>query len=784
MRKYWIISFFFYAGLSMAQSATLQGIITDAENGTALLSATIAAGTIGTTSDENGAYQLELAAGKHIVTFSYLGYDAYELVINLSDQEVKVWNVALEPQSTLLQTTTITSGRYEKPLSEVTISLEVLKPTLLESNNTVNISSILTKVPGVSIIDGQANIRGGSGYSYGAGSRVLLLVDDIPILSADAGSSNWRDIPVENIEQIEVVKGAASVLYGSSALNGVINVRTAYAKSEPITKIASFSTLFFKPKEKELAWWDTPPVQFGSSVSHRRKLGKVDLVLGALYSNESGFIKDETPNAEQPGTFRRYGRFNSNVRYRINDKLSVGFATNFNRGSSKDFFFWKGINDLYTGAVSTISEGTQWRFNIDPFVTYFDAKGNRHKLLGRYYQIDNEFNNDQSNGSKLYYGEYQFQRQFEQIGVVTTAGLVATGSTTQAALYGESEYQSLNTAVYLQADKKFFNRLTLSTGFRYERNTINNDLFFDAFSGQEVAANDNQEAKPVFRLGSNYQVAENTFLRASFGQGYRFPTVAEKFISTTIAGGIRAVPNIDLQSESGWTTEVGVKQGFRISGFEGIIDFSAFWSEYQDMMEFNLAFNPSSFQIGFQSQNVGDTKIQGVELTVAGRGSLFNFPTTLLAGYTFIEPTFKEFDLAGKQLSLNNLKDAPIGQFNAWSSSSSENVLKYRFQHLFTFDAETNIKMLSLGVGASYNSNMEAIDAIIQADDRFVPDANDFRAKYDNGFFLLSFRAGYKLGAHFKILALLNNALNTEYSVRVGVIDAPRNASLRMDAVF
>jgi Outer membrane receptor for ferrienterochelin and colicins len=62
---------------------------------------------------------------------------------------------------------------------------------------------------------------------------VLLLLDDIPVLQPDAGTPNWDDLPVENIAQIEVIKGAASALYGSSAMNGIVNVRTAYAGSEP-----------------------------------------------------------------------------------------------------------------------------------------------------------------------------------------------------------------------------------------------------------------------------------------------------------------------------------------------------------------------------------------------------------------------------------------------------------------------------------------------------------------------------------------------------------------------
>ena len=155
-------------------------------------------------------------------------------------------------------------------------------------------------------MDGQANIRGGSGYSYGAGSRVLLLVDGIPAFQADAGRPNWSHIPVENIGQIEVIKGAASALYGSSAMNGIINVRTAYPTSDPFTKLSFFTNFYNKPRTttnfagiettgEQKAWWnrdevvvdkdtidvtqENRPREVGFSFAHRQKFGQHDLVV-------------------------------------------------------------------------------------------------------------------------------------------------------------------------------------------------------------------------------------------------------------------------------------------------------------------------------------------------------------------------------------------------------------------------------------------------------------------------------------------------------------------------
>ena len=78
-------------------------------------------------------------------------------------------------------------------------------------------------------------------------SKVAVIVDDMPMLSEMLAGREWGFIPVENISQIEVVKGAASVLSGSSALSGSVNIRTAYPSSKPKTKINIYSGVYSNP---------------------------------------------------------------------------------------------------------------------------------------------------------------------------------------------------------------------------------------------------------------------------------------------------------------------------------------------------------------------------------------------------------------------------------------------------------------------------------------------------------------------------------------------------------
>ncbi|MBK8724256.1 MAG: TonB-dependent receptor [Saprospiraceae bacterium] len=753
MMKYFsfVISFvflIFFSQNSFAQSIEYKGKLLDAQSNLPIIGANIKCGNSGTITDSDGKFELQIDRNSTSIVISYIGY--VEKIIDTKSLPINT-TILLEPKDYLLQTTTVTAGKYEKPIGEVTVSLEVIKPRLIENINSTSVDEVLDKVPGVHIIDGQANIRGGSGFSYGAGSRVMLLIDDIPALQADAGFPNWDDIPVESVDQIDVLKGASSTLYGSSALNGIVNVRSAFAKSEPITKISTFTTLYMNPRDTSLAWWnknkgDLDPITYGVSAFHAQKFGKLDFTAGGYY-----LYRNETNEK----TYTRYGRFTSRLQYRFSDRLSAAMNVNFNKGISNYFFFWKdGGSGRMQGFPLTYTSSDKIRFYIDPTVTYFDKYENKHKFLGRFYSVNNQVSGDKSNKSNLYYAEYQFQRVFARQ-YIATAGLVYTGTSVKAQLYGDSLLSSSNYAAYAQLEKKFFDRLNVNVGLRYESNQINSPVYF---AGDTIPNGKSIQSKPVFRFGMNLQAAKATYIRASFGQGYRFPTIAEKYIKTNV--GFSILPNTKLTSETGWTTELAVKQGFRIGNFEGFLDLAGFWQEYQNMMEFT--FVPE--KLGFQSQNIGNTVIKGVEFSVLGRGKIGNFPVNLMAGYMYIDPKYQNFT-AKEDLS----------------SSVNYNILKYRFKHSIKMDADVTYKSFSIGGTLIYNSNMEAVDNVFEI---LIPGAKQYRADHNKGFTVLDIRLNYKLNENVKVALITKNITNKEYSFRPGLLEAPRNITVRMDASF
>lgn len=757
----------FISSWCFSQKLTLSGVVKDAETNEFVPGATVRVGNNGTSTDASGKFALALEAGSFELLCAATGYETHKEGIRLAVGSLTELSILLNSADNLLEQVTVTSGRYEKPLGQVTVSLDILKPRLLKNTNTVSVDNVLSKIPGVSIIDGQASIRSGAGFSYGAGTRVLILVDDMPALQTDAGFPNWGDFPVENIAQIEVLKGAASALYGSSAMNGIINIRTGYTKDKPETEVAIFGKTWGNPRTEGAKWWgaDTSfiqqPVETGASFVHRRKKGKWDLSMSGYSLYRDSYNKD---------TYSRYYRLSPNLRYRVNDRLNFGVNTNINWGRSGSFFIWAGdsARAYQPGLNSASFSAGRLRFTIDPTLNYYDRSGNRHKILSRYYYIKNNNSGNQSNFSRMYYGEYQIQRNMARLGIIATAGVVGTRTDINADLYN-GKYKLQNYAGYAQIDYNGIKRLNLTAGLRHEQNQVNSPELVPRLNGQvdTIPGGQTTESKPVWRFGANYQFGKATYLRASWGQAYRYPTIAEKFINTSFSSFAGVGPNPDLVSETGMSAEIGIKQGLKIGSWYGYIDVAGFVQEYNQMMEF--VFNgfyqtaPGKFQAVFQSENQGDTRVEGYEISLLGQGKLGPGQLFLLSGFTKTDPRYKLF-------SREN---------NFWGTSdTSVNVLKYRFRNTFKTDAEYEWNKFSAGLSIQYNSFMQAVDLLFQ---EALPGVKKFRTENNHGFTVVDLRFAWNFTKQFRVSAICNNLLNQEYSYRPAIMEGPRNLTIRLE---
>lgn len=744
---------FSFSSLVFGQSEEISILVADKKSEVPLIGVNIQIKDIVLFTDIKGLFFVKTDFLPTKLVVSYVGYQTVSFV--WSNREDIPKTIYLVESETTLDMITVTGSKYEQNITKSTVSIDILKPDLLRSVNAVGADEILNKVPGVQILDGQANIRGGSGYSYGAGSRVMLLIDDVPALQPDAGFPNWNDIPIENLSQIEVLKGAASTLYGSAALNGIINFRSSYATSEPETRFSASSSLFFSPKDEAKKWWkDSLRYENNLSFVHKQKFDKLDLIVSGLYNQLEGFNQF---------TNEKRGRGNINLRYRLNDKLTLQLGGLANFSKSNSFFLWANPGSgAMTALKGTVSDRTAKRFYIDPSVTYVDRYTNKHKLLSRTISVNNENNTNQSNKSLNQYTEYQFQRKFEKQKLILTTGIVGAWSKVDSEILGDTTFYSGNYAAYLQLDKTIGTKLSLAGGIRYEYVDQTSPEFF---LGDTIPGGKASDGQLISRMAANYELGKYSFLRASFGQGYRYPTLTERFVTTTF-GSFSIFANPKLNPEFGWSSELGLKQGFALGGFKGFLDAAFFISEYEDMIEFTFVFEPG--RIGFQPQNVGNTRISGYELSIAGQASVFGVPVNIFGGYTYIDPVYKNYDTSPQ---IRNSVSEPV------------NVLKYRSKHQLKMDVEAKIWKLKWGVSVQRVSHIINIDKAFEA----VPPVNidlfgigQYRDFNNNGYTLLDSRLSIALGK-ITITALVNNILNVEYTHRPALLEAPRNAGLRID---
>jgi outer membrane cobalamin receptor len=798
-----------FAGKLFAQhTGIVKGIVYDFETKEKLPGATIQLSTNlakGVATDIEGHYILELDTGFHQLVCSYIGLKTYTFSVHVDENKVTEEDVYLKSNAKSLETVVVSSGKFDQRIEDITVSMEILKPKLISGKNTTSIETALEQVPGLSIIDNDPQIRGGSGFTFGVGSRVAILSDGIPLLSGDAGRPEWSYIPVENIEQVEVIKGASSVLYGSSALNGVINIRTAYPRTTPKTVISVSTGMYSIPQAPadQTNWYDNKmPGLANINFLHSQIVkNNLDIVIGGNFNMDQGYIQAPPPVIFIPPDFKKAlhltaadsiytfnnsdmlklrGRVNFNIRYRSKKIKGLNYGINGNAMINRTNMVLAWLNDsnsINKGYPGAVFLEHQTMFNVDPFIKYSTASGVSHSLITRIFHTDNQISGNQSNNGTNYFAEYQLQRKFKGIGLTFTGGLVNNLSYSYSKLYASSGTPSntiRNNSIYAQLDYKLWRIINLSGGFRYE--------FFKMNSQQGVPV-------PILRGGANIQLLKATFLRLSGGQGFRYPTITERYI-TTKAGMFAVFPNPALVPETSQSFEIGVKQGFKIGNFMGYIDAAAFNQTYKNTIEFLFGeWDPSIAIAGFKFVNTGNSRVNGLDFSISATTPETNkkFGTTALVGYTYVDPISTTPDYVyATYVPINGDPNKPNKlSYNSTSLNNAGNVLKYRYKHMGKADVDFKIFKFNLGISYRYYSKMQNIDQAFNDLETITDNPFFYQIKATNfwsthnGFNIFDARLSYKINKKQKVSFICNNVFNVTYMLRPMKLEAPRTTTIQ-----
>ncbi len=681
-------------------------------------------GTVrGTTTDARGGFLIQdLAAGRYGVVFSMVGYQRHvEAGIVVTDTGKTILNVVLVETPIQTDQVVVTANKREQSMDEVPASISVVDATAIERRNARSIDEVLRYVPGVNITGTQVNIRGFSGYSLGAGSRVLMLLDGIPFIAGDTGELNFESIPVEEVDRVEVVKGASSALYGSNALGGVINLITKPIPEGESTTIRTYGGLYSNFPDKEWQWSDRNRYFSGESISHLHREGNVGFSIYASQQADDGYRENDYHH--QYSLLARMKEF-----FPSTTSLTLNFGL-VHRNAGQ-FLYWRNIDSalLPTKGHEADNE-TSTRYFLSGISSF--AVSDHFLVTAKALWYHNEWGWEQT-GQDSRTGSIADDLRLELLSTILPSGshTVTVGMTGTVDLIGGDifAHQTLGGfAVYGQDEMSVVDKLTLTAGMRFDFQTVG-------------LTSDGGQLNP--KIGLVYRPFQGTAVRASFSEGFRVPSLPEAFVAAGNSGVI-AVPNPDLRPEKSTSWEIGISHAI---GESGTVDVAAFLSEINNLIEPGLIVSGSDLEV--QWRNVTRARIQGVELS-AKQAFLENLVTTDV-GYTYSYP---------RDLTLNQ-------------------ILKYRPRHILYASGHFALGWFSADVDFRYVSRVDEIDDVLVLTG-IVPDGDQRVPIYVTD---LRFGADVLIGTFpLGVTVSINNLFQHRYVELIGNVMPPRNYVLVLE---
>ena len=542
----------------------------------------------------------------------------------------------------------------------------------IERRGEKDIASVLSRVPGFNVVG--TGSRGGNSSIFVRGGQSdynLVMINGVQINQA-GGGFDISSLTTENIERIEIIKGAHSSLYGSDAASSVINIITRRGSGK-IRKTGSVALGFHAEDAMILehsASVSGSSEELGYFLSHQRIVDEGILEINNDYKNNN---------------------FTANVNLEANDNLNLSFFSVY-RNSKFEF--------------PTGGAGDRFDAFADP-----DSQTKEKSLV---------------TGSDIVFSPTEWWENSFKIGY-TRLDRESYDGPEPAELDGfESEFDTLDKRVSLEYGSSFFVDFdqissVISTGFEYEKESFSTDSLNESRKNYAFYAQNNFALLKTFFVTAGIRYDDNeafgsewspsvfakwkikesgTEIRGGVSKGIKEATFFENF--STAFG---TIPNPDLEPEETLTAEIGVKQPLFYDAVE--FDLSFFRNKFKNI----IAYSFTPFENGTNYENISRAKSRGAEAAVRfhPRDSL-----TLSASYTYVETEVTD--------------DGGLG---ASSFSEGEKLIRVP-EHSFSLNAGYSRKAFGLNLSGNYVGSRDDVDwsefpsTRVKNDSFFIVDAAAF----------------------------------------------------------
>lgn len=653
----------------------------------------------------------------------------------------------------------VTASRVEQELMEVPMSVSVITAEDIKKSSARTVGELLEDIPGVQINNSgsqglkRVSIRGEDSF------RTLVMIDGQKISEQKSMDGTAILVDPSQIERIEVIKGPASVLYGSDAIGGAINIITKKGGTKPFGAEASVG-------------WNGAGHGWSGAAS---VYGGVDRFKYRISGNYESQDELDTPEGRLAHTAFYQKSASMFMSYDLTDNVTAGiqadiFDSHIRSGSvtyaPEDFFVdiptWKREKvNVFVDAknISDVLARVRWdaywqktQKKMENFVrlspvimdSYAD---NRLTTIGTSLQTDWQLGD-----SNYLVAGYEFSR--DKLKASTEAATeMRMGPRTMMDLttYRTNVAEQSTHAIFAAMETQLPADFVANYGMRYtyvdsEQSTASAAKYGLSFGSQFTGNDDGSAGKTgsshnsrvVFNAGITWLGVKDLALRATWAQGFRSPLLQEKYLQNNMGGGT-VIGNPDLKPETSDNFEIGA----RFNRGPLSVDATAFYSMADDYITQEKVDKSTQKYI-----NADKAKTHGIELATSYRFGAF----TPYASVTWMKRKLESED------------------YSTWDSGTPEFFSRYgvRTEHeLFggTFNTDTYAR--SQVKTKSYSNSTKETTEIA-------------------GFTTLNFAAGYSFGkdGNYSLNAEFLNIFDKTYQYNTSTYEPGRHFNVKFTARY
>ena len=434
--------------------------------------------------------------GNYTLNITYSGYENLDTTIVL-EQNVQLNILLKEKDEKLDEVVIVSSSRTNSRIEDLPTKIEVLGQEELHEENQIkpgNIASILGDIAGIQVqqttaTSGSADLR----IQGLQGKYTQILRDGMPLFGGFSGSFGILQVPPLDLQQIELIKGASSTLYGGGAIAGMVNLISKKPKLNAPDRSITLNTSSLKENN------------FTSFFSARNKTMGYTMYAGGTQQNSVDVDNDgysDVPNVKSVFIHPRwfiYGKKKSS--------LAIGYTFNYEERIGGD------MNVLNNNADATHQFFIANKSNRNTVDIVWEKKNNDNSFITAKTATNLYFRDINTNlfslkaNQTLWYSEFAYSKKLKNHHYVTGINFNGEHFETINALNNSLPNEATNTiGLFAQDDWKLVEKLTLQSGLRFDHHSKYNGFLLP-------------------RLSLMYKANTQLTMRIGGGLGYKTPAL-------------------------------------------------------------------------------------------------------------------------------------------------------------------------------------------------------------------------------------------------------------------